>query len=97
MNSVIKIKILAEFSGLRLDKAIQLALTSTEDLKTSACCYPSVKQIKKLIEAGEVTSPTHSELRASYKVQTGELYFCAVATLHNLAHINLAIVRGSGR
>lgn len=90
MNSILQIKISAEFSGLRLDKAIQLILTSSEDLRLQLAVSPSVKQIKKLIEAGAVTSPIHSKLRASYKVQTGEFYSCAIATLDNLAHTNLA-------
>ena len=89
MNSIIEIKITSEFSGFRLDKAIQLVLTSSEKLRSQLSIQPSVKQIKRLIEDGEVNSSNNLELRASYKVQAGELYFCPLATLLNLSHSNL--------
>ena len=77
----VQIKIAEECSGLRLDKAIQQSLCLSIDPKATTFGQISVKQIKKLIEAGGVTHCGQPMFKASYKAQVNEVYDCELSQL----------------
>lgn len=88
-SKVVKIKISSELNGLRLDKALHLSLSESPKPTSHRSTTPSTKQFKKLVESGRVFNQTYDRLRASQKVQAGELYICELTDMFSTDHAQL--------
>ena len=88
-SKIIKIKISQELSGLRLDKALHLSLSASPQSASSRSMTLSTKQFKKLVESGKVLNQIHDRVKASHKVQAGELYICELTDIFSTDHPQL--------